>query len=149
MDHTCTTAEFSLLYPPSPFSMTLIERKLRTPQVQGVKGEAIVSYAEPLTTQEMECHRLSRRVNKMKIQNKNHISSIEELQKRDRMLRMWPGFYMIQCFFILFTLNQGSISIEGALYRKRIVIRLFELTRVSAIPFSPSLHLLQLPLLLQ
>jgi hypothetical protein len=30
---------------------TLIERKSRMPQIQGVKGEAIVSYAEPLTTQ--------------------------------------------------------------------------------------------------
>jgi hypothetical protein len=29
---------------------TLIEQKLRMPQIQGVKGEAIVSYAESLTT---------------------------------------------------------------------------------------------------
>ena len=32
-------------------------------QIQGVKGEAVVNYAEPLTTQEMQYHRLSRRVN--------------------------------------------------------------------------------------
>ena len=35
------------------------------PQIQGVKGEAVVSYCEPLTTKEMGYHRLSRRVNKM------------------------------------------------------------------------------------
>jgi hypothetical protein len=35
------------------------------PQVQGVEGEAVVCYAEPLTTQEMRYHRLSRRVNNM------------------------------------------------------------------------------------
>jgi len=29
---------------------TLIERKSRMPQIQGVKGEAVVNYAEPLTT---------------------------------------------------------------------------------------------------
>jgi hypothetical protein len=31
--------------------------------MQGVKGEAVVSYAEPLTTQQMRHDRLSRRVN--------------------------------------------------------------------------------------
>jgi hypothetical protein len=46
---------------------TLIERKLRVLQIQGVKGEAVVCYCEPLTTQEIGYHRLSRRVNKMKI----------------------------------------------------------------------------------
>jgi hypothetical protein len=35
------------------------------PQVQGVEGEAVVCYAEPLRTQEMRYHRLSRRVNNM------------------------------------------------------------------------------------
>jgi hypothetical protein len=33
------------------------------PQMQGVKGEAVVIYREPLTTQQMRYHRLSRRVN--------------------------------------------------------------------------------------
>jgi len=47
------------------FSLTLIERKLRMPQLQGVKGLAVVVYAESLTTQQMRYHRLSRRVNKM------------------------------------------------------------------------------------
>jgi hypothetical protein len=34
-------------------------------QIQGVEGEAVVCYCEPLTTQEMGYHRLSQRVNKM------------------------------------------------------------------------------------
>ena len=33
--------------------------------MQGVKGEAVVIYADPLTTQQMRYHRLSRRVNNM------------------------------------------------------------------------------------
>jgi hypothetical protein len=33
--------------------------------MQGVKGEAVVVYANPLTTQQMRYHRLSRRVNNM------------------------------------------------------------------------------------
>jgi hypothetical protein len=45
---------------------TLIERKLRVPKLQGVKGLAVVVYAEFLTTQQMWHHRLLRRVNKMK-----------------------------------------------------------------------------------
>jgi hypothetical protein len=47
--------------------MTLTERKPRMPQIQGVEGEAVVIYCEPLTTQEMGYHRLSQRVNKMKL----------------------------------------------------------------------------------
>jgi len=35
------------------------------PQIQGIKGEAAFVYCEPLITQEMEYHRLSRRVNKL------------------------------------------------------------------------------------
>jgi len=50
---------------------TLIEQKVRMFQIQDVKGEAMVNYCEPLTTQEMEYTRLSRRVNKMKIQRQN------------------------------------------------------------------------------
>jgi len=53
-------------------------------QIQGVKGEAIVSYAEPLTTQEMGCHQLSRRVNKMKNKNKTNISLIEVIQNLEQ-----------------------------------------------------------------
>jgi len=34
-------------------------------QMQGGKGEAVVSYCEPLTTQQMQHPRLSRRVKKM------------------------------------------------------------------------------------
>ena len=47
--------------------MTLIERKLRMPQIQGRKGEAVVVYRDPLITKEMGYHELSHRVNKMKI----------------------------------------------------------------------------------
>jgi hypothetical protein len=61
-------------------SVTLIERKFRMPQIQGVKGEAVVSYREPLTTQEMGYHELSRRVNKMKQKNKKHIALMEVIQ---------------------------------------------------------------------
>ena len=46
---------------------TLIERKLRIPQIQGVKGEAVVNYCKSLTTQKMGYHRLSRRGNKIEI----------------------------------------------------------------------------------
>jgi hypothetical protein len=48
------------------------------PEIQGVKGEAIVSYAELLTTRELGYPRLSRRVNKTK-KNESHISPIEEI----------------------------------------------------------------------
>jgi hypothetical protein len=44
---------------------TLTLQKSRMPQAQGVEGEAVVCYAEPLTTQEMRYHRLSQRVNNM------------------------------------------------------------------------------------
>ena len=42
------------------YSLTL--QKSRVPQIQGVKGEAVVIYREPLTTQEMRYTRLSRPV---------------------------------------------------------------------------------------
>ncbi len=51
------------------------------PQIQGIKGEAVVVYCEPLITQEMGYHRLSRRVNKMGFCSKMYISLIEELRK--------------------------------------------------------------------
>ena len=35
--------------------------------MQGGKGEAVVVYADPLTTQQMLYHRLSRRVNNMAV----------------------------------------------------------------------------------
>ncbi|MBW1769868.1 MAG: hypothetical protein JRJ17_01640 [Deltaproteobacteria bacterium] len=44
---------------------TLTLQKPRVLQMQGVKGEAVVVYANPLTTQQMLYHRLSRRVNNM------------------------------------------------------------------------------------
>jgi hypothetical protein len=45
------------------FTLTL--QKSRMPQIEDVKGEAVVLYREPLTTQEMRYHRLSPRVNNM------------------------------------------------------------------------------------
>jgi len=44
---------------------TLTLQKSRVLQIQGVKNAAVVIYRKPLTTQEMRCHRLSRRVNNM------------------------------------------------------------------------------------
>ena len=44
---------------------TLIERKFRMPQIQGIKGESVVIYCESLITKEMGCAKLSRRANKM------------------------------------------------------------------------------------
>ena len=35
--------------------------------MQGVKGEAVVVYADPLTTRQVLYHRLSRRVNNMAV----------------------------------------------------------------------------------
>ena len=35
--------------------------------MQGVKGKAVVGYAEPLTTQQMQCTRLSLRVRNMDV----------------------------------------------------------------------------------
>ena len=46
---------------------TLMLQKSRVLQIQGVKGEAVVIYRKSLTTLEMRCHRLSRRVNKMAV----------------------------------------------------------------------------------
>jgi hypothetical protein len=42
--------------------ITLTLQKPRVLQMQGVKGEAVVIYADPLTTQQMLYHRLSRLV---------------------------------------------------------------------------------------
>jgi hypothetical protein len=49
--------------------MTSIERKSRMRQIRGIKGEAVVNYCEPLITKEMVYHRLSRRVNKVNMNN--------------------------------------------------------------------------------
>jgi hypothetical protein len=42
-------------------------QKPRVLQMQGAKGEAVVVYADPLTTQQILYHRLSRRVNNMAV----------------------------------------------------------------------------------
>jgi len=59
--------------------LTLIKRKLRIPQIQGIKDDAVVVYCEPLITKEMGYHQLSRRVNKMGLYSKIYILSIEAL----------------------------------------------------------------------
>jgi hypothetical protein len=52
------------------------------PEIQGAKGEAIVSYCEPLATQEMRYHWLSRRVNNRPINAlNNHITGSDFLDK--------------------------------------------------------------------
>jgi hypothetical protein len=43
--------------------VTIPLQKSRMLKIQGVKGEAVVDYCEPLTTPKMPYHRLSRRVN--------------------------------------------------------------------------------------
>ncbi|MGD9245430.1 MAG: hypothetical protein PVH36_10890 [Desulfobacterales bacterium] len=43
-------------------NLSLIERKSRMPQIQGVTGEAVVNYCKPVTTPKMGYHRLSRLV---------------------------------------------------------------------------------------
>jgi hypothetical protein len=42
-------------------------QKSRMPEIQGVEGEAVVSYREPSTTKEIRYPRLSRRVKNMTI----------------------------------------------------------------------------------
>jgi hypothetical protein len=46
---------------------TLALQKSRMPEMQGVKREAVVVYADPLTTQQMRYPRLSRRVNNITV----------------------------------------------------------------------------------
>jgi len=46
------------------------------PHIQGIKGEAVVVYCEPLITQKMGYTRLSRRVNKMGFCSTMYISLI-------------------------------------------------------------------------
>jgi hypothetical protein len=47
--------------------LTLNERESRMPQIQGLKGEAVVNYCEPLTTPKVGYHRHSLKVNKIEI----------------------------------------------------------------------------------
>ncbi len=46
-------------------NQTLTLQKSRVLQIQGVKGAAVVIYRKPLTTLDMRCHPLSRRVTNM------------------------------------------------------------------------------------
>jgi hypothetical protein len=60
------------------------------PEIQGAKGEVIVSYCEPLATQEIRYHRLSRRVNNRpnKALN-NHITGSDFLDKPQNGCNWW------------------------------------------------------------
>ena len=71
-------------------------------QIQGIKGEAVVVYCEPLITHEMGYPRLSRRVNKMGFCSKMYVSIVEELRKHIQI-------YKIHKIFLLFCLR----SIKG------------------------------------
>ncbi|OEU63719.1 MAG: hypothetical protein BBJ57_13630 [Desulfobacterales bacterium PC51MH44] len=68
------------------------------PQIQGIKGEAVVVYCEPLITWEMGYHRLSRRVNKIGFCSKTYISLIEELRKYIQTYKMHNKIKYIKCF---------------------------------------------------
>ena len=58
-----------------------MDRKSRVVQLQDVQGggEAVVVYREPMATQQMGCHRLSHRVNKIEIFPKTRNSSIQDV----------------------------------------------------------------------
>jgi hypothetical protein len=49
------------------------------PQIQGIKGKVVFVYFEPLITQKMGYHRLSRRVNKMGLKMNHYNSPLEVL----------------------------------------------------------------------
>ncbi len=69
------------------------------PQIQGIKGEAVVVYCEPLITQEMGYPRLSRRANKMGFCYKMYISLIEELRKHIQTYKIYNKFKHIIYFY--------------------------------------------------
>jgi hypothetical protein len=52
------------------------------PSFKASKGEAVVAYRNPLATQKMGWHRLSRRVNKMGFKMDIYNSAIDELGHR-------------------------------------------------------------------
>jgi hypothetical protein len=68
------------------------------PQVQGVKGEAVVVYREPFTTQEMRYHRLSRRVNNMAVFpsfldiSRSELQNIAQKNRKDGLLLLLRTF---------------------------------------------------------
>ncbi|MGD8261878.1 MAG: hypothetical protein PVG08_12340 [Desulfobacterales bacterium] len=60
--------------------MSLLIESRGCPSFKASKGEAVVSYRNPLATQKMGWHRLSRRVNKMGSRIDLYNSFIEELK---------------------------------------------------------------------
>ena len=78
-------------------------------QIQGVKGEAVVVYCEPLITKEMGYHRLSRRVNKMEkksasitLQRQRYEKGIENSQIRFIALYYSPSPFCLRSFRVEF-----------------------------------------------
>ncbi len=64
--------------------------------MQGVKCEAVVIYAEPLTTQQMRYHRVSRRVNnKPKKALNNDVTGSDFLHKLQYCYK-WFSLFLIQ-----------------------------------------------------
>jgi hypothetical protein len=58
------TSVFGMILPAIIF-ITLIQRKFRMLQIQGLKDYAVVVYCKSLITKEIGYHQLSRRANKM------------------------------------------------------------------------------------
>ncbi|MEE9567602.1 MAG: hypothetical protein V3W17_08910 [Desulfobacteria bacterium] len=96
---------------------TLTLQKSRMPQIQGVKGEAVVIYREPLTTQEMRHHRLSRRVNNMAgFSLFVHITRSEfpKIAQEDRKVRLLLLFRTF-CHVVYATLGSTTSLKSGGL----------------------------------
>jgi hypothetical protein len=91
------------------------------PQIQGVKGEAVVIYREPLTTQEMRHHRLSRRVNNMAgFSLFVHITRSEfpKIAQEDRKVRLLLLFRTF-CHVVYATLGSTtSLKNGGSAFRQ-------------------------------
>ncbi len=88
------------------------------PQIQGIKGEAVVVYCEPLITQEMGYHRISRRVNKKGFCSKMYISLIEELRKYIQTYKMHNKIKHIK-YFSRFVYDQlgYSLKVKGKVFQ--------------------------------
>ena len=76
--------------------------------MQGVKGEAVVVYADPLTTQQMLYHRLSRRVNNMAVFLVFWISPAVNSTKSFKYLAEKGYSWFLEPFAMLFMQLNGS-----------------------------------------
>ena len=71
-----------------PFTMYPNVAKAEGAADAGVKGEAVVVYADPLTTQQMLYHRLSRRVKNMAVFLDITRSAFHKITQKDRKKRL-------------------------------------------------------------